>query len=92
MTEVFEIVKQILWSILSEMVKTVINLLKLFYELLKAISPISTSGPQGFLLTVIVVGSMAFVVGKYIFHVGKNAIILLILGLIIFLAVVSIAV
>ena len=82
-----DIVGQIIWTIIYESIKVTITLLKLFYELIKAVSPLSTSGPSGFVLTGFIVGGMAYFIAKYVFHVGKNSIILLIFGLIVFVAI-----
>ena len=87
MAGIGDIVGQIIWTIISESIKVIVTLLKLFYELIKAISPLSTSGPAGFLLTAFIVGGMAYFIAKYVFHVGKNSIILRVFGLIVFIAI-----
>ena len=87
MAGIGDIVGQIIWTIITESLKVVLNLLKLFYQLIKAISPLSASGPGGFLLTAFILGGMAYFIAKYIFHIGKNSIALLVFGLIIFIAI-----
>lgn len=87
MAGIGDIVGQIIWTIITESIKVVVSLLNLFYQLVKAISPLSTSGPGGFLLTAFILGGMAYFIAKYVFHVGKNSIILLVFGLIVFIAI-----
>ena len=76
----------IIWTILTEMLKTVFTIGKLIIQLIGAISPISTSGPAGFIISAIIIGFIVYIVGKYIFHLGRNAVVLLIFGLIILVA------
>lgn len=86
MSEVFDVVKEIIWTIISESVRIVIHLGKLFIELLKVISPLSTSGPTGFIVSALIIGGIVFFIGKYVLHIGKNSILLLIFGSILFIA------
>ena len=86
MSEIFEAVKNIIVTIITESIRTVIHIGKLFIELLKAISPLSTSGPTGFIISALIVGSIVFFIGRYVLHIGKNSILLLAFGLILFIA------
>lgn len=86
MSEVFDVVKEIIWTIISESIRVIIHLGKLFIELLKAISPLSTSGPTGFIVSAVVVGGILYFIGRYVLHIGKNSILLLIFGAILFIA------
>ena len=86
MSEVFDIVKEIIWTIISESIRVVVHLGKLFIELLKAISPLSTSGPTGFIISAVVMVGVVYFIGRYAFHIGKNSILLLIFGAILFIA------
>ena len=89
MAGVLEIVGEIIWTIISEGIKTVFHLLELFLKLLRAISPFSASGPMGFLISILIIGGAVFILGKYVFHVGKNSLLLIGFGIIVFLAVTS---
>ncbi len=89
MSGVLEIVAEIIWTIISEGINTVFKLFKLFFELLKAASPLSASGPTGFILSALIIGGLGFFIGKYIFHVGKTSPMLIVVGIIVFVAVTS---
>ena len=89
MSGVLEIVGEIIWTILSESFKTLVHLFRLFLQLIKAANPLSASGPWGFLLSVLIIGGVVFILGKYVFHVGKNSILLIAFGIIVFVAVSS---
>ncbi len=86
---VAETIFEILWTILAEMLKVVIHLGKLFIQLLGAISPIAASGPAGFGISALIIGCIIYIIGKYVLHLGRNAAILLVFGLIIFVAAVT---
>lgn len=89
MVGVAETVFEILWTILAEMLKTLITLGKLFIQLLGAISPLSTSGPIGFVASALILTAIVYIVGKYVLHLGRNAIILISFGLVVFVAALS---
>jgi len=83
---VAETIFEILWVMLTEIVKIVITLGKLFLQLLGAISPLASSGPIGFITSALIIGCIIYIVGKYVLHLGRNAIILIIFGAVIFIA------
>lgn len=89
MSEVFEIIKEIIWTLISESIRIIVHLGKLFIDLLKAISPLSTSGPTGFIISALIIAGIGFFIGKYVLHVGKNSVILLIFGSILFIAAIT---
>lgn len=89
MAGIFETIAEIIWTIISETIKTVLHLFKLFMQLLKQASPLSSSGPAGFAIFALLIGGAIFFLGKYVFHAGKTVIMLIIFGIVIFVAVAS---
>ena len=89
MSGVLETIGEIIWTLISEGVKTVWKLGGLFVKLLKFLSPVSASGPWGFIAAVLIITATIYIIGKFAFHIGRNTILLLIFGLIAFLAAIA---